>query len=142
MSHRLENPPEAGILPEAVVKTLDSDYLDNHAERRASASAASTSSSASPAFTANGAGLLYPPAERSQIRDSWRHLMRWSRAWRTAGDNGANVISRVEKVQKATAVLSVLAEGDIICWLCRISCHNLAEATPFVDCDRSSCLNW
>jgi glycerol-3-phosphate dehydrogenase (NAD+) len=94
----LENPPEAGILPEAVVKALDGDYQDSDAERRASASAASSSSSSTSAFPANGSGLLYPPSERGHIRDSWRHLMRWSRAWRTAEDNGASLIGRLEKV--------------------------------------------
>lgn len=95
---RLENPPEAGILPEAVVKTLDSDYQDAHAERRSSATAASTSSSGSSAFAANSSGVLYPPSERGHIRDSWKHLMRWSRAWRTAGENGTSVMGRLEKV--------------------------------------------
>ena len=95
---RLENPPEAGILPEAVVKTLDSDYQDAHAERRASGTAASTSSSVSSAFVANGSSVLYPPSERGHIRDSWKHLMRWSRAWRTAGENGTSVMGRLEKV--------------------------------------------
>ncbi|BDA41583.1 Glycerol-3-phosphate dehydrogenase [NAD(P)+] [Coccomyxa sp. Obi] len=94
----LENPPEAGILPEAVVKTLDSGYQDAHAERRASATAASTSSNAPSAFAANGTGVLYPPSERGHIRDSWKHLMRWSRAWRTAGENGTSVMGRLEKV--------------------------------------------
>ena len=41
--------------------------------------------------------VLYPPYERSQIRESWKHLMRWSRAWRT-GENGCDVLGQIEKV--------------------------------------------
>ena len=93
---RLENPPEAGILPEATVASLEGEYEASNAERRASAAAASPSSSP-PALHAAHGGVLYPPYERSQIRESWKHLMRWSRAWRT-GDNGNHFLEKVEKV--------------------------------------------
>ena len=90
------------------------------ARRRARSSAAGTSSrdEAAPLTPVRGAGhtegrparptvaaaasafggVLYPPAERSQIRDSWRHLMRWSRRWRTC-DDSACVLDNLEKVR-------------------------------------------
>ena len=95
-SCRLENPPEAGILPEATVASLDGEYEGSNAERRSSAVSASPSTSV-PAPLAVHGGVLYPPYERSQIHESWKHLMRWSRAWRT-GDNGNHILERVEKV--------------------------------------------
>ena len=61
---------------------------------RQTVAAPATASAAAVAF----GGVLYPPAERSQIRDSWRHLMRWSRRWRT-GDDSACVLDNLEKVR-------------------------------------------
>lgn len=44
---------------------------------------AAASTAAAGAATAD-AGLLYPPLERTQIRNSWNSLMRWSRYFRQA----------------------------------------------------------
>ena len=94
---RLENPPEAGILPEALVKALDTSVEEeSRAERRATSAAASTSGSLNAAFASNG-GILFHPTEQSQIKESWKHLMRWSRAWRTVED-GTGVLKDIEKV--------------------------------------------
>jgi len=64
---------------------------------------------APPAAAASAAaafgGVLYPPAERSQIRDSWRHLMRWSRRWRTC-DDAACVLDNLEKARPRPPRLS------------------------------------
>lgn len=79
------------------MQSLDGEYAASNEDRRASTYAASTSGSAA-TMAAAGSGLLYPPAERSKIRDSWRHLMRWSRAWRTDKDNGGSVLDCVDKV--------------------------------------------
>ena len=79
-----------------MVASLAGDYEANYADRRTSAAAASSSSSATAGHAVHP-DVLYPPYERSQIRESWKHLMRWSRAWRT-GENGCNVLERVEKV--------------------------------------------
>ena len=93
----LENPPEAGILPEALVSALDTSVEEeSRAERRATSAAASTSGSSSAAFATNG-GILFHPTEQSQIKESWKHLMRWSRAWRTVED-GTGVLKDIEKV--------------------------------------------
>jgi hypothetical protein len=104
---RLENPPEAGILPEAAVQSLDSGYANSNEERRASASAACTSGNAVTCSTSSSV-LLYPPAERSKIRNSWRHLMRWSRAWRTDKDNDGSVLDCVEKVEYFPMISSLV----------------------------------
>ena len=96
---RLENPPEAGILPEALVSALDTSVEEeSRAERRATSAAASTSGSSNAAFATNG-GILFHPTEQSQIKESWKHLMRWSRAWRTVED-GTGVLKDIEKVSR------------------------------------------
>ena len=61
--------------------------------------APATASAAAAAF----GGVLYPPAERSQIRDSWRHLMRWSRRWRTC-DDSACVLDSLEKARAGSGL--------------------------------------
>lgn len=82
-----------------MVASLAGDLEANYAERRTSAAAASSSSSATAGHAVHP-DVLYPPYERSQIRESWKHLMRWSRAWRT-GENGCDVLGRIEKVPAA-----------------------------------------
>ena len=100
---RLENPPEAGILPEALVSALDTSVEEeSRAERRATGAAASVSGSSSAAFASNG-GILFHPTEQSQIKESWKHLMRWSRAWRTVED-GTGVLKDVGKVSDHVCV--------------------------------------
>lgn len=107
---RLENPPEAGILPDALVSALDDSVEEeSRAERRATNAAASTSSSLDAAFASNG-GILFHPTEQSQIKESWKHLMRWSRAWRTVEDS-TGMLKDVEKVHAAahaSALISLL----------------------------------
>lgn len=44
------------------------------------AAAAAASSAAAAPETTSPTNSLYPPAERSQIRESWDSIMRWSRA--------------------------------------------------------------
>lgn len=45
-----------------------------------------------------GGGLLYPPAERSQIKESWDSIMRWSRkTWRD-GDKQAAAAAACDKI--------------------------------------------
>jgi hypothetical protein len=99
---RLENPPEAGILPDALLSALDTCVEEEKkAERRATNAAASTSGSHNAAFASNG-GTLFHPSEQSQIKESWKHLMRWSRAWRTVED-GTGILKDIEKVGAADA---------------------------------------
>lgn len=94
---RLENPPEAGILPDALVSALHTSVEEeSRAERRATNAAASTSGSLSAAFATNG-GILFHPTEQNQIKESWKHLMRWSRKWRTVED-GSGVLGDIDKV--------------------------------------------
>ena len=69
---------------------------ESRAERRATNAAASTRGSLSAAFAANG-GILFHPTEQNQIKESWKHLMRWSRKWRTVED-GTGVLGDIDKV--------------------------------------------
>ena len=69
-----------------------------HGEGRPARPKIAAPASAAAAAAAAFGGVLYPPAERSQIRDSWRHLMRWSRRWRTCDDSSC-VLDSLEKVR-------------------------------------------
>ena len=42
-------------------------------------------------------GILFHPTEQNQIKESWKHLMRWSRKWRTVED-GTGVLGDIDKV--------------------------------------------
>ena len=74
---------------------------ETRAERRATNAAASTSGSLNAAFASNG-GILFHPTEQSQIKESWKHLMRWSRAWRTVED-GTGILEDIDKVSGQAA---------------------------------------
>ena len=64
----------------------------------ASAAAAAASAAVSPA-SSTGTTSLYPPAERSQIRESWDSIMRWSRAaWRERGRGKGSALDSTTKV--------------------------------------------
>ena len=76
---------------------------ESRAERRATNAAATTSGSLSAAFAANG-GILFHPTEQNQIKESWKHLMRWSRKWRTVED-GTGVLGDIDKVGVCTFAL-------------------------------------
>ncbi|KAL4423723.1 hypothetical protein ABPG75_001024 [Micractinium tetrahymenae] len=41
------------------------------------------------------AGLLYPPSERTQIRNSWNSLMRWARYFRSREESDALLVEKV-----------------------------------------------
>lgn len=106
---------------------------ESRAERRATNAAATTSGSLSAAFAANG-GILFHPTEQNQIKESWKHLMRWSRKWRTVED-GTGVLGDIDKVggglyhcsfgfvlPKMPSVLaSKMTVTMIICTICIVS---------------------
>lgn len=120
-AHRLENPPEAGILPDALVSALDTIVEEeSRAERLATNAAASTSGSLNAAFASNG-GILFHPTEQSQIKESWKHLMRWSRAWRTVED-GTGILKDIEKVNSPCTTAASIALDQA--WDCGLSRHN------------------
>lgn len=62
----------------------------------AAAAAAASAAATAAAGSAAPARTLYPPAERSQIRDSWRQLMRWSKVF----SKRQNETSRLEATNK------------------------------------------
>lgn len=88
-------PPDAAAAHEA--GPLTPMRGGGHIEGRPARPTVAAPATAAAAAAAFG-GVLYPPAERSQIRDSWRHLMRWSRRWRTC-DDAACVLDNLEKVR-------------------------------------------
>ena len=81
-----------------------------HTEGRPARPTVAAPATASAAAAAAFGGVLYPPAERSQIRDSWRHLMRWSRRWRTC-DDSACVLDNLEKVRAGFVICLHLSES-------------------------------
>lgn len=102
-------PPNAAASHEAGPPTPVRD--GGHTEGRPARPTVAAPATASAAAAAFG-GVLYPPAERSQIRDSWRHLMRWSRRWRTC-DDSACVLDNLEKVCVGLAnLLAIVRSSD------------------------------
>lgn len=94
-----EQPPEIGVAPHVDLEQLASGEQQRRRRRRSwhgpspEAPAASAPLDAAAAAVAAGAaaagssatadaGLLYPPSERTRIRNSWNSLMRWSRYFR------------------------------------------------------------
>ena len=104
-----DHPPEAGVLPPAAVALADGDASSAPASSASDAAgAAAVASAVAAAAAAAAAGgvaadaspgsLLYPPDERSNIRDSWDSIMRWSRkTWRD-GEKGATALERCDKI--------------------------------------------
>ena len=92
-----EQPPEIGVAPHVDLEQLASGKQQQRPRRGASpaapaapappdpaaATAAAGAAAAGSSATAD-AGLLYPPSERTQIRNSWNSLMRWARYFRCA----------------------------------------------------------
>ncbi len=112
-------PSEAGILPETRLPAAQSRQIwpsrspaNLGPKLREVASAAS--STISTAY-ASQAGMVYSPAQRSQIRESWSSLMRWSRVLRGRIENGTCPLERIDKVvvfgggSFGTAMAAVLA---------------------------------
>lgn len=106
-------PSEAGILPEG---RLPSGQAKQTWPLRTSPTpklrdVASTISTQ----YASKAGLIYSPAQRSQIKESWSSLMRWSRVLRGRVSNGECALERIDKVvvfgggSFGTAMAAVLA---------------------------------
>ncbi len=85
----LEQPPETGFLPnEADVRSLAaaaaaaSSSCSNTAASSRGKQDGGRGGSSSAVAAAATSSFAYPPAERSQIRESWGTLMRWSRVFR------------------------------------------------------------
>ncbi|KAF8065430.1 GLY1 [Scenedesmus sp. PABB004] len=64
----------------------------------AASAAAAGAGGAGGEAAAAGARALYPPAERSQIQESWDTLMRWSRTFRQRQANSLSPIEAADKV--------------------------------------------
>ena len=106
-------PTEAGILPEArlpsgQVKQTWPPRTSPTPKLREVASTITTQ-------YASKAGLVYSPAQRNQIKESWSSLMRWSRVLRGRVSNGECALERIDKVvvfgggSFGTAMAAVLA---------------------------------
>lgn len=93
-----EQPPEIGVAPHVDLEQLASGEQQRRRRRpwlgpspeapaasapldAAAATVAAGAAAAGSSATAD-AGLLYPPSERTRIRNSWNSLMRWSRYFR------------------------------------------------------------
>ncbi len=113
-------PTEAGILPESRLPSGQSKPIRTSRSVQSSAApklireVASAASSVSTQYAGN-AGLVYSPAQRNQIKESWSSLMRWSRVLRDRTENGTCVLERIDKVvvfgggSFGTAMAAVLA---------------------------------
>lgn len=102
------HPPKAGVLPPAAAALAEVDASNKPASSSSDAAGAAAVASAVAAAAAAAAdaaappaspgSLLYPPDERSNIRDSWDSIMRWSRkTWRD-GEKGATALERCDKI--------------------------------------------
>ncbi len=93
----VEQPPEIGVAPHIDLEQLASGAQQQRPRRGASPAAPAAPGPPDPAAAAVAAGaaaagssatadagLLYPPSERTQIRNSWNSLMRWARYFRWA----------------------------------------------------------
>ncbi|WIA37003.1 hypothetical protein OEZ86_008240 [Tetradesmus obliquus] len=70
-------------------------------QQQAAASAAAAElagASSGPAVSPAGLSPLYPPAERSQIQESWDALMRWSKTFSKRSGSGLSPIEAADKV--------------------------------------------
>ena len=113
-------PTEAGVLPESRLPsgqskpTRPSQSPSSAAGPKLIREAASAASSVSAQYATN-AGLVYSPAQRNQIKESWSSLMRWSRVLRDRTENGSCALERIDKVvvfgggSFGTAMAAVLA---------------------------------
>ena len=74
-----EQPPESGVVPEEQLSAARSQLSE----------VAATVSEAAAAQASGISGTLYHPREQSQIRESWRKIMRWSREFKVLLHNAA-----------------------------------------------------
>lgn len=80
-AHQDEQPPESGVLAHAQFGDVLSNARGHRSSRGIPTDAALTTSE--PASGRAKAKALFLPNEKSQIRDSWRKIMRWSKVSHT-----------------------------------------------------------